>query len=91
LPEIPAIGEFAPGYEAASLFGLGAPTGTEAAIIDKLNHEVAAALADPKVAARFAELGGTTLTLTPAAFAALIAGETGKWAKVIRSANITPE
>jgi tripartite-type tricarboxylate transporter receptor subunit TctC len=91
LPDVPAIGEFAPGYEAVSLFGIGAPKDTPLAIIEKLNREVAAGLADAKITAHFAELGGTTLTLTPAQFAALIASETEKWGKVIRAANIKPE
>ena len=91
LPDIPAVAEFVPGYEAVSLFGLGAPKNTPAAIVDRLNTEIAAGLADPKLKARFVELGGTALALTPAEFAELLAKETEKWGKVIRAANLKPE
>jgi tripartite-type tricarboxylate transporter receptor subunit TctC len=91
LPDIPTVGEFVPGYEASVWFGLGAPTGTPAEIIDKLNQETNAALADAKIRARMAESGGSALAGSPADFAKLIAEETEKWAKVIRAANIKAE
>jgi tripartite-type tricarboxylate transporter receptor subunit TctC len=88
LPEIPTVGEFVPGYEASVWFGLGAPKGTPAEIIDKLNRETNAALADPKIKARIAESGGNALAGSPADFGKLIADETEKWGKLIRAANI---
>jgi tripartite-type tricarboxylate transporter receptor subunit TctC len=91
LPDIPAIGEFVPGYEASSVFGLGAPRNTPTEIIDRLNKEINAALADPEFKARLAHLDGTALGGSPADFGKLIADETGKWGKVIRLANIKPE
>jgi tripartite-type tricarboxylate transporter receptor subunit TctC len=91
LPDIPTVAEFVPGYEASVWFGLGAPTGTPAEIIDKLNQETNAALADPKIKARMAESGGNALAGSPADLAKLIADETDKWAKVIRAANIKAE
>ena len=91
LPDIPTVGEFVPGYEASSLFGLGAPKNTPAEIIDKLNKEINAGLADPKIKARLADLDGTVLGGSPADFGKLIAEETEKWGKVIRAANIRPE
>jgi tripartite-type tricarboxylate transporter receptor subunit TctC len=91
LPDVPAVGEFVAGYEASDWFGIGAPRATAPAIVDRLNQEIAAALADPDIIARFAALGGTPLVLTPAAFAKLLADETEKWGKVVRAANIKPE
>jgi tripartite-type tricarboxylate transporter receptor subunit TctC len=91
LPDIPRVGDFVSGYEASSLFGLGAPKQTPAAIIDRLNQEINAALADPNMKARLADLGGTVLALSPADFGKLIAEDTEKWGKVIRAANIKPE
>jgi tripartite-type tricarboxylate transporter receptor subunit TctC len=91
LPEIPTVGEFVPGYEASVWFGLGAPKGTPAEIIDKLNRETNAALADPKIKARIAESGGNALAGSPADFGELIADETEKWGKVVRAANIKAE
>ncbi len=91
LPDIPAVGEFVPGYEAISLFGIGAPKNTPAEIVDKLNREINAALVDPKVAARVADLGGTVLAGSPDEFGKLLADETEKWAKVVRAANIKAE
>jgi tripartite-type tricarboxylate transporter receptor subunit TctC len=88
LPDIPTVGEFVPGYEASVWFGLGAPNGTPAEIIDKLNQETNAALADPKIKARMAESGGNALAGSPADFGKLIADETEKWGKLIRVANI---
>ena len=91
LPDIPTVGEFIPGYEATSLFGLGGPKNTPAAIVERLNKEINAGLADPKIKARLADLGGDALALSPADFGRLLADETEKWAKVIRAANIKPE
>jgi tripartite-type tricarboxylate transporter receptor subunit TctC len=91
LPDVPTVGEFVPGFEAGDWLGVGAPRNTPAAIVDKLNGEIALALADPKIKARFADLGGTALALTPAEFGKLLADETEKWAKVIRAAHIKPE
>ena len=91
LPDISTVGDFVPGYEASSWHGFGAPKNTPAEIIDRLNREINAALADPKMKARFAELGGTVLVGSPADFGQLIADETEKWGKVIRAANIKPE
>ncbi len=91
LPDIPTVGEVVPGYEASTLFGLGAPKNTPTEIIDKLNEVINAALADPKVKARLADLDGTVLAGSPADFGKLIAEEIEKWGKVIRAANIRPE
>jgi tripartite-type tricarboxylate transporter receptor subunit TctC len=91
LPEIPTVGEFVPGYEASGWFGLGAPKNTPAPIIDTLNGEIDAELADPTMKARIADLGGSPMSMTPAAFGKFIADETEKWAKVIRAANIEAE
>ena len=91
LPDVPTVGEFVPGYEAGDWLGVGAPRRTPPAIVDKLNHEITAALGDPKLKARFADLGGTPLALTPAEFGKLLADETEKWGKVIRAANIKPD
>jgi tripartite-type tricarboxylate transporter receptor subunit TctC len=90
LPDIPTVGEFVPGYEASSIFGFGAPKNTPAAIVDELNKEINAGLADPKIKARVAELDGTVLIGSAADFAKLIADETEKWGKVIRAASIKP-
>jgi tripartite-type tricarboxylate transporter receptor subunit TctC len=90
-PDIPAVGEFVPGYEASSWQGVGAPRNTPSAIIDKLNSAINAVIADPKMKARLADLGGTVLSSSPADFGKLIADETDKWAKVIKSAGIKPE
>ena len=91
LPDIPTIGDFVPGYEASSWQGVGAPKNTPAAIVDKLNTEINAVIADPKMRARLADLGGTVLSGSPADFGKLIADETDKWGKVIKSAGIKPE
>jgi tripartite-type tricarboxylate transporter receptor subunit TctC len=91
LPDIPTVNDFVSGYEASAVSGLGAPRNTPAEIVDKLNKEVNAALADPKMRARLADLGGTPLPGSPADFGKLIADETEKWGKVIRFAGIKPE
>ena len=90
LPGIPTMGEFLPGFEASQWYGVGAPKNTPPQIIDKLNKEINAGLADPKLKARLADLGGTVLPGSPADFGKHIAEETEKWAKVIRAANIKP-
>jgi tripartite-type tricarboxylate transporter receptor subunit TctC len=90
LPDIPTIGDSVPGYEATGWFGIGAPKGTPAEIVNKLNKEINAALAAPTMQARLIDLGGTMLPGAPADFGKLIADETEKWAKVIRAANIKP-
>ena len=87
LPDVPTVGEFLPGYEASAWYGIGAPKDTPADIVDKLNREINAALADPKIKARLAELGGGRAG-SPAEFGKLIADETEKWAKVVRAADI---
>jgi tripartite-type tricarboxylate transporter receptor subunit TctC len=91
LPDVPAIGEFVPGYEASGWSGIGAPKNTPTEIVDKLNSAINAALADPKIKARLADLGGTVLTGSSAEFGKLIADETDKWAKVVKFAGIKPE
>jgi tripartite-type tricarboxylate transporter receptor subunit TctC len=88
LPELPTIGEYVPGYEMSAWFGVGVPKGTPAEVIDKINKEINAGLADPKMKGRFTDLGGIAIGGSPADFGALIADETAKWAKVIRAANI---
>jgi tripartite-type tricarboxylate transporter receptor subunit TctC len=91
LPDVPAIGEFVPGYEASSVFGIGAPKGTPIAIIDRLNREANAALADPGFKTRLRSLDATALGGSPADFGKLMADETEKWARVISLAKIRPE
>ena len=91
LPDIPTVGDFVPGYEASSVFGLGAPKKTPVEIVDKLNRAINAALDDPKLKTRLVELGGTLLAGSPADFDKLIADDTEKWAKVIRAAHIKAE
>jgi len=91
LPDIPTVGEFVPGYEASSWQGVGLPKATTTEIIDKLNNQINAALADPGMKARLSELGGMVLGGSPAHFGKLIAEETEKWGKVIRAANIRAE
>jgi len=90
LPDVPTLAEFIPGFEASQWIGLVAPKDTPSAIVEKLNAEINAGLADAKLKARFAELGGTVMPGSPADFAKLIRDETEKWAKVIRAANIKP-
>jgi tripartite-type tricarboxylate transporter receptor subunit TctC len=91
LPDIPAINEFLPGYEANTWFGVGAPKATPTPIIEKLNQAINTAIADPVLVARFAAVGGILFGGTPAEFGKLIADETEKWGKVIRAANIRIE
>ena len=85
------MSEFLPGFEASSWYGVAAPRNTPAEIVDRLNKEINAALADAKLKARVADLGGSILRGSPADFGKLIADDTEKWAKVIRAANIKPE
>jgi len=91
LPDVPALAEFVPGYESSAIYGVVAPKATPGEIIARLNSEINAALADPRMKERFTDLGGMVLPGTPAEFGKLIAEETEKWAKVIRAANIKPE
>ena len=88
LPDIPTVSESVPGYEVSQWYGIGAPKNTPAEIVAKLNQEINAAIADPKLTTRLAELGGTPTPMTVAEFAKLISDETEKWGKVIRTAHI---
>jgi tripartite-type tricarboxylate transporter receptor subunit TctC len=90
LPDVPSVGEFVPGYEASSWYGIGAPRSTPAEIIDTLNKAMNAGLADPKLKSRLGDLGGTMLAGTPAEFGKLIAEETEKWAKVVKFSGARP-
>jgi tripartite-type tricarboxylate transporter receptor subunit TctC len=91
LPDVPAIGETVPGYEASVWYGIAVPKGTPPEIVERLNRAVNSGLADAKVQARLAELGGEPMPMTSAEFGKLVIEETEKWAKVIRAANIKPE
>ena len=91
LPDIPTVGEFVSGYDASAWYGVGAPKNTPTEIVGKLNNELNAVLADPKIKERFADLGLIAMPMTPAAFGKLIADETEKWGRVVRAANIKPE
>ena len=91
LPDVPTVGDFVPGYEASSWFGVVAPKGTPAAIVEALNREINAGLADPRIGARLADMGGTRLAGSPADFARLIADETEKWAKVVKVSGAKAE
>jgi tripartite-type tricarboxylate transporter receptor subunit TctC len=91
LPNIPTVGEFVPGYEASGWHGVGAPTNTPREIVEKLNSEINAALADPKLKTRLGDLGGTALVGSTADFGKLIADETEKWAKVVKYAGAKPD
>ena len=88
LPDIPTVGEFVPGYEARSWWGIGAPKNTPAEIVDRLNKEINASLADPAMKARFVDLGATVFPSSAADFGKFIAHETEKWAKVVKFAGI---
>ena len=89
LPDVPTVADTVPGYEASAFYGMSAPKGTPPEIIEKLNKEINAALADPKMKARLAELGGIMIPGTPADFGKLVASETDKWAKVIKTGGVT--
>ncbi len=91
LPDIPPVGEFVPGYEASAAFGLGAPRNTPSEIIAKLNGEINAAFADPRMKSRYSEFGGAALAGTPADFGRLVAEETEKWGKVVKFAGLKPQ
>ena len=91
LPNVPSIAEFVPGYEAGGWYGIGVPKNVPAEVVDKLNREMNACLADPKLQARIADLGGVALTGSPADFGRLIAEETDKWAKVVRFSGAKAE
>jgi tripartite-type tricarboxylate transporter receptor subunit TctC len=91
LPDVPSIGEFVPGYEASTWYGIGAPRNTPGEIVTKLNAEINAGLADAKMKERFADLGGVPLPMSSAEFGNLVAGETEKWGKVIAFAGIKAE
>jgi tripartite-type tricarboxylate transporter receptor subunit TctC len=91
LPDVPAVSEFLPGFEASFWGGFGAPKGTQTDIIDKLSKEINAALSNAKIKSRLAELGGTALPGSPADFGKLIAAETEKWVKVVKFAGIKAE
>ena len=91
LPDIPTVGDFVPGYDASGWYGIAAPKKTPAEIVARLNAEINAALADPKMKGLFADVGGAVLPGSPADFGKLLADETEKWGKVIRDANIKAE
>ena len=88
LPDIPTVDEFLPGYEASLWYGIGAPRNTPVEVVDKLNNEINAGLAAPKMQARLADFGGTPLVVSPADFGKLIADETEKWGKVVKFVGI---
>ena len=91
LPDVPTVADTVPGYEASAFFGMGVPKGTPPEIIEKLNKEINAALADPKMKAKLAELGGMLIPGSPADFGKVVAEETDKWAKVVKSGGVTLE
>jgi tripartite-type tricarboxylate transporter receptor subunit TctC len=91
LPDLPTVSDFVPGYEASAWYGIGAPRDVPAEVVDKLNKEINAALADSKMSARLAELGGIVLPGSPAEFGKLIADETEKWAKVVKFSGAKAE
>jgi tripartite-type tricarboxylate transporter receptor subunit TctC len=91
LPDVPALAEFVPGYEVVTWSGIAAPRNTPADVVEKLNREINAGLADPRLKARFEELGVTVMPLSPTAFGSLIAEDTAKWAKVVRFAGAKAE
>jgi tripartite-type tricarboxylate transporter receptor subunit TctC len=91
LPDVPTVADFVPGYEASAWFGVGAPRNTPVAVIERLNKEINAGLADPKIKARLADLGGTIIPGSPDDFRTLIADETEKWAKVVKFSGAKPD
>ena len=91
LPDVPTVGEFVAGYELSSWYGVGAPAGTPDEIVEELNREINAGLADPKLKSRLVELGGVVLPGSRSDFGQLLFEETAKWEKVVRSADIKPD
>jgi tripartite-type tricarboxylate transporter receptor subunit TctC len=91
LPDVPTVADTVPGYEASAFFGMGAPKGTPPEIIEKLNKEINAGLADPKIKARLFELGGMLIAGAPEDFGKVVASETDKWAKVIKAGGVALE
>ena len=91
LSDVPTVGEFVPGYEASAWWGIGTPTNTPGEIVDKLNKEINAAVADPRMKARFADLAFTVLPGSPAEFGQFIAEDTEKWRKVVKFAGLKAE
>jgi tripartite-type tricarboxylate transporter receptor subunit TctC len=91
LPDLPSVGDFVPGYEASTWFGIGAPQNTPAEIIGELNNQINAALADPKIQSRLADLGSRVLAGSPADFRQLIVEDTEKWAKVVKATGARPD
>ena len=91
LPDVPTVDELIPGFEATAWNGVGAPKGTPSDIVERLNHEINAGLRDAAVLKRAADIGGTPIRATPAQMAEMIAKDTDKWAKVVKSAGLTPE
>lgn len=91
LPDVPVVADFVPGYEASAWFGVGAPKGTPAGIIEKLNKEINAAVADPAIKARLADMGGMLINGTPQEFGKVVADETEKWAKVVKFSGARPD
>src|SRR5262249_15916051 len=91
LPDVPTVAETVPGYESDTWYGIGAPAGTPPEIVERLNREINAGLANPALKTRLAELGGTIVTRTPADFRRLIEAETEKWGKVVKFAGIKAE
>jgi tripartite-type tricarboxylate transporter receptor subunit TctC len=88
LPDVPTVAEFVPGYEVNGWLGIGAPKATPTAIIDKLNEEISAGLADPNIKARLVDLGFLPTSIPPVEFGKFIASETDKWAKVVKFAGV---
>ena len=91
LPDLPPVGDFVAGYEASQWYGMSAPKNTPADIVDRLNREINAALSDPGMKSRFADIGGEPLPGSPAEFGKLVADETEKWGRVVRAAGMKPE
>ena len=91
LPDTPRVADFLPGYESSAWYGMGAPRSTPAEIVDTLNREINAGLADPKIKARLADLGGTVIAGSPADFGTFVAADVAKWAKVVKAAGVTSQ
>jgi tripartite-type tricarboxylate transporter receptor subunit TctC len=91
LPDVPTVAEFLPGFEASTWYGVGVPRKTPTEIVEKLNREINAALADPKLKARFADLGAELVSMTPAEFEKLVIDETEKWGKAVKFSGAKPD